>query len=430
MGGSVDDPNLKHAVLELLHERKRKRSKPGARSDKFKVALCIEGGGMRGCVSAGMVAAINELGLRDSIDVVYGSSAGSLIGAYFITGQLPYYGVEVYYDELPTAGKRFIDVKRMIRAMGLGILNPFLLRDKIFRGDMGKPVLNLDYLLRRTAIDEKPLDWETFEKRQSVQPLKIIATAMRAEKSVVFDMEHGHFSNVEEMASCMHASCLLPGISGEMMNIITAPDGTTKFVLGNNMKEGEPLADALGMEPLPYRTAIAEGCTHILVLRTRADGVPVAGNRNFMETSCLKRFLLRKNNLPLRFKNMQLGQHKYIYAKDVVRLNDASNRFDVNFTDVTMPHIMTLATPKGTKEVSRLETKRKNILNGVKSGFARAYDALVENGDLRGKGFEAATETYPDKILEYDPTSINAGEESAFEAFLRGTDPDNIPNNT
>jgi hypothetical protein len=31
---------------------------------------------MRGCVGAGMLAAINHLGLRDAFDVVYGSSAG------------------------------------------------------------------------------------------------------------------------------------------------------------------------------------------------------------------------------------------------------------------------------------------------------------------------------------------------------------------
>lgn len=53
-----------------------------------KVGLAIEGGGMRGCVSAGMVAAVSTLGLMDSFDAVYGSSAGSLVGAYAIAGQV------------------------------------------------------------------------------------------------------------------------------------------------------------------------------------------------------------------------------------------------------------------------------------------------------------------------------------------------------
>lgn len=43
---------------------------------------------MRGCVSAGMIAAIYNLGLMDTFDAVYGSSAGSLVGAYAIAGQV------------------------------------------------------------------------------------------------------------------------------------------------------------------------------------------------------------------------------------------------------------------------------------------------------------------------------------------------------
>ncbi|CAN0145432.1 unnamed protein product [Ectocarpus sp. 8 AP-2014] len=43
---------------------------------------------MRGCVSAGMIAAVSTLGLMDTFDAVYGSSAGSLVGAYAIAGQV------------------------------------------------------------------------------------------------------------------------------------------------------------------------------------------------------------------------------------------------------------------------------------------------------------------------------------------------------
>lgn len=86
------------------------------------------------------------LGLEDAVDVVYGSSAGSLVGAYFIAGyyysftslysflrlyttppvqldQLPYTGPEVYYDVLTTAGKEFIDAQAILRSCGLGIFD-------------------------------------------------------------------------------------------------------------------------------------------------------------------------------------------------------------------------------------------------------------------------------------------------------------------
>ena len=110
-------PASKKYIIYLhlsMHERKRNNSKcmELPRPDGCKIALVIEGGGMRGCVSAGMACAIYYLGLRETIDVVYGCSAGSVVGAYFITEQLPWFGPEVYYDKLTTAGKSFIDTKR------------------------------------------------------------------------------------------------------------------------------------------------------------------------------------------------------------------------------------------------------------------------------------------------------------------------------
>lgn len=46
-----------HPVVNALYERKEKESKHGERSadDTAKIAVAIEGGGMRGCVAAGMI---------------------------------------------------------------------------------------------------------------------------------------------------------------------------------------------------------------------------------------------------------------------------------------------------------------------------------------------------------------------------------------
>lgn len=45
--------NVVHPIVQLLHSRKASGSH---RNDGKKIALAIEGGGMRGCVSAGMAA--------------------------------------------------------------------------------------------------------------------------------------------------------------------------------------------------------------------------------------------------------------------------------------------------------------------------------------------------------------------------------------
>src|SRR5919107_3793175 len=66
-----------HPVVTALRERP-----PGAR-----LAVVVEGGGMRGAVSGGMVLALHELGLAQAFDAAYGSSAGTLNAMWLISGR-------------------------------------------------------------------------------------------------------------------------------------------------------------------------------------------------------------------------------------------------------------------------------------------------------------------------------------------------------
>lgn len=418
-----------HPVSGLLHERRKKlqQSGKGKVEDGKKVALVIEGGGMRGCISAGMVAALYYLGLEDTFDVVYGSSAGTVIGAYFITRQLPWFGPEIYYDSLPTAGNKFIDTKRILRAAGLGLLDPRLVKDVIARRSNGKPLLNLPFLLKTTLQERKPLDWDRFREMQKVQPLKVVASGLRSEKSVVLDMENGGFSSLEELANCMHASCLLPGIAGPLMNLkkskTSENEEDEKLMLGNMLSEEhwEPLADALIYEPLPYRTAIAEGATHVVMLRTRPDGVDVTGKSSLIERLIMRRFFLRKNELGNSYEYMRTQQHKKLYASSVIELNEAAQDFR-DYNDCSAPHVMPIALPPGSEEITRLETGRDAIFEGVRRGFARAYDAFVEDPTQRGKGEAVARQYFPDAILDYEPHEFENKLESAFSVFLKKKD--------
>ena len=74
-----------HEVLRVLGERARAGSLPGERRDGLRVALAIEGGGMRGTISAGMALALDELGLVSAFDAVYGASAGAITGAWLLS---------------------------------------------------------------------------------------------------------------------------------------------------------------------------------------------------------------------------------------------------------------------------------------------------------------------------------------------------------
>ena len=127
----------RHPVLELMRARKEAGTKPGKHDDGAVLAVAIEGGGMRGIVSAGMAAGLECLGLRDTIDRVYGSSAGSLNGAFLIAGQA-LWGCSIYYNDL--VGRKFINYAR------------FLAR---------RPVVDMDYVIHDLYVNERPLDYRS-----------------------------------------------------------------------------------------------------------------------------------------------------------------------------------------------------------------------------------------------------------------------------
>ena len=493
--GSKDHPDFVHPVVKLMHERKRQqendRNAPSSSATesptletkkKDKIALVVEGGGMRGCVSAGMVCAIHCLGLSDTIDVVYGSSAGAVVATYFVSRQLPYFGLEVYYDALttmedPAVAKTgneqsnesdeqrpdhavdqydndyFIDEKRMTRSMGLGLFDPRLLKDVLTRRIHGKPMMNLHYMFQNVILKKKPLDFNTFVKRQSTQPLKVVATGLTSEKAVVLSHEGGHFDTVENLCDSLHASCLLPGIAGPPMNVLKRIGKNIKskanqmkkpnFVLRNTHREShlndddyEPLGDAMLSAPIPYDIAHEEGATHVLVIRSSADGcnlMEVPPIMAWIGSRIFKRYFLKKNHLPGMYKRADIEQrHQRVYANTILELNKRVNSPPPS--DSNEDQTMTIALEPGSEDVSHLETTREGIFKGVRQGFARAYDALVEDPAMRGKGKEMALLYFPDEILDYDPNdsklSSSASSEgkkkdalyrSAFEEYLSTT---------
>jgi len=406
-----------HPLVNMLYTRRNSNSQPGARNDGYKVGLAIEGGGMRGCVAAGMAAAVQYLGLEDTIDVVYGSSAGSLVGAYFISGQLPYFGPEVYYDVLTYAGSEFIDKSAILRSTGLGLLDWRLKSiNRLFRTRMGKSVLNLDFLLFDVVHNIKPLDWNIFWPKQenNIQPLKIIASGLLSKKAIIMSAADGHFKSRNELSECMRASMLLPGITGDPVrlrghqadNIFTTwwpeypTDKRNEFEF---IHASEPMVDAQLFEPIPYRAALKDNCTHVIALRTRPDGITVTKQMGIIEKLIIYRFFQRKLRIPELLHWMTNMMHKLVYAEDILILNEANKSPDV------LPRgaqLLGIALPPGVPEISRLETSRSNIYNGVREGFAAAYDMLVLDPNERGKGEEVALQVYPDEIIEQTPRHL------------------------
>lgn len=57
---------ISHPAVQLAWRRAKAGSRPGQRTDNAKLGLVIEGGGMRGVISAGSLMMLYELGLRCS----------------------------------------------------------------------------------------------------------------------------------------------------------------------------------------------------------------------------------------------------------------------------------------------------------------------------------------------------------------------------
>jgi predicted patatin/cPLA2 family phospholipase len=208
-------------VLEILRARAANRSTP-PHGDGASVALCIEGGAMRGVVSAGMVTALEQLGMLECFDAVYGSSAGAMNGAYFLAGQAAF-GTTIYYEDINNA--LFIDFTRPLR---------------------GRPVVDLDYLVGDVIGRRKPLD--TTRVLASRIPLTAVATDARTAARHAFR----DFQDAQELLSALRA--------GSSMPIVAGPP----YVRGN----GEYF-DALLTEPVPVPIAESDGHTHLLALLTR-----------------------------------------------------------------------------------------------------------------------------------------------------------------
>ena len=360
-----------HPVLQLLYRRRDSGSRPRQRTDPYRLALAIEGGGMRGSVAAGMCAALKYLGFADAIDVVYGSSAGSICGAYLVSRQLPLYGASVYFGDV--ADRRFIDKR--------ALLYPYIRRQR------ARPVLDLDLLLDDIMVNRKPIDWESFIRHHQVQPLRPVASSLTRMRSTALD----GIESLEQLRNALRASARVPGIAGPLVTI-----------------GDETFADASLFEPIPYRTALAEGCTHVLVLRTRPFGAQVPRHGGLYERLVAAPEFRR---FPAVREHLIRGGHHRLYRDDLRRLEDPQwqRHADVReavgarWTPSLPPeaYVLPIAPPPGSREVNQLEVRPPVIFAATRHGFELAHNVLQARWQLApDAGARAARLLFTDQLLQ------------------------------
>lgn len=193
--------------------------------DSFSPSL-IHPAGMRGCVSGGALQAISDFGLKNAFDAVYGSSAGAINGTYFLSGQRQ--GVDIYHKYI--ANTEFIDLKRLLSSK-----------------PGTPPALNLGFLLEDVMEDVLPLNVDAV--LSSPIPLKVVASSLNSLSPVLLE----NFESKEDLIESLRASACVPKVAGSPV-----------------VHRNDRLVDAAVFEAVPFRSAIADGCTHALVLCTRS----------------------------------------------------------------------------------------------------------------------------------------------------------------
>ena len=81
-------------------------------------------------------------------------------------------------------------------------------------------------------------------------------------------------------------------------------------------EEVNPLADAFLCEPIPYRSAVAEGASHVIVLRTRPDPCEIELRRPGVYERAVAKPFFRRYGTQAPIDWMFSLQHHKIYAQD------------------------------------------------------------------------------------------------------------------
>ena len=232
----------------MIEERARSGSRPGHRDDGLRIVLSIEGGGMRGTVSAGMALALHERGLVPAFDAVYGSSAGAISGAWLVSSNPE--GLRGWAD--PDYARSLIRWRAPLR-----------------RRPRRRPVVDVETLIEVLYQTEFPMDFASV----LASPVEYHPLATDAATGESTDLRP-LITDEAELRLALRASASLPFLAGPPIEL-----------------HGRRFYDAGVAESIPFRTPLAQGATHILVLRSRRPLDPNAqrGQRGRARTAPMTR---------------------------------------------------------------------------------------------------------------------------------------------
>ncbi len=305
-------------VLAALRARRESNSLPMHRDDNYRIALAVDGGGMRGIVSAAMLSGLRDLGYANSFDALYGVSAGAINSAYFILGD-GWPALTVYYDQMTT--RSFIDWRRLLTRT---------------------PLVSVSFIIDEVMKHRYPLDYQKVV--ESPVPLYVILTSLedRSWRAV-------RAADSFELQENLRASASVPLAAGRPVTV-----------------KGRSYVDGAVSLAHPALAAIAaKNYTHLVVLRTRANVTP-------SEQPSLSR---RAYNTALgRVDKGLVAAYQKTHAQ-YVRLD---NLLHGRGLAEGVPDLLDISCAAGDHKVGPTTQNMALLMRGMRAGYAAAHQALGE----------------------------------------------------
>ena len=245
----------------------------------------------------------------------------------------------------------------------------------------------------------RPLDMESFRENDKIQPLRIATSCVQDGKLLMKCLGTKDFFDHVDPATnqtvsavirqdgkrqglyaCLEAGMTVPGATGPPVILVDGNGVTTRCF------------DAFCFEPLPYRSAVEDGATHVLVLRSRPECFQANTSPGVYE----------KGVAPLYFRShgqenvarfFEKGGQQYMYLEDLLTLeegrqegikhdggegisvppttilygvekNEEVKQLSANRDSWKKAHLLPITVPKGTPELPTLEQGQDRSARG------------------------------------------------------------------
>jgi predicted patatin/cPLA2 family phospholipase len=307
-----------NAVIQRLLRRRDEGSTPGARADGRRIALVIEGGGLRGVVSSGMTAALEQLGLRDCFDEVHGSSAGAFNAAFFLARQAGYL-TTLYHHGF--GDPRFVSVARALR---------------------GGPLFDMDHVIDHVWTHQRPLRFDVIHS----SGIDLHCTATDAERAAIVDLTG--LRTDEEIRCALRASGRLPWLAGAPVPF-----------------RGMRLLDATLAEAIPVHAAV-KSATDMLVLQTRPHGVAHTPLSSLV-ARLTDNYLRKVNPALVQLRETRSPRYDALTAELATQSADPDH----------VPAVCVIRPPAGAILAGQLEHRSAVLQRAGAEGFRAAWMALT-----------------------------------------------------